>query len=164
MYCRVIVLGRSEYMTRSYPNGSVFKVPLEGGEAARGIVARTASDGRLLFGYFFGPRFSLNAMADISGLEPENAVLRLRFGDLGLHNGLWPVIGRLPDWNPAKWPMSNAVRRDPFGIRKPILVRYDDNDPSKVLSEEILENDIDLPNDGLAGYGYVETKLRKMLV
>jgi len=151
-------------VTRSYPNGSVFIVPLERGGAARGIVARTASDGRLLFGYFFGPRLPSNAKTDISGLEPGNAVLCLRFSDLGLLNGLWPVIGKLPDWNPAKWPMSNAVRRDPLGIRRPVLVRYDDNDPSKILSEEILENDIDLPSDGLAGYAFVETKLSKMLV
>jgi hypothetical protein len=129
-----------------------------------GVVARTASDGRLLFGYFFGPRLPLKAKTDISGLEPGNAVLRLRFGDLGLLNGLWPIIGKLPDWNPAKWPMSNAVRRDPLGIIQPVLVRYDDNDPSKVLSEEILDDDIDLPSDSLAGYAFVEAKLSKMLV
>ncbi|MBR1154211.1 hypothetical protein JQ575_26770 [Bradyrhizobium sp. JYMT SZCCT0428] len=142
----------------------MFIVPLERGGAARGVVARTASEGRLLFGYFFGPRLPSKAKADLAGLEPGNAVLRLRFGDLGLLKGLWPVIGKLPDWNPAKWPMSSAVRRDPLGIRRPVLVRYDDNDPSKVLSEEILENDNDLPSDGLAGYGFVEAKLSKMLV
>jgi hypothetical protein len=137
---------------------------LESGGAARGVVARTASEGRLLFGYFFGPRLLSKAKADLSGLEPGNAVLRLRFGDLGLLNGLWPVVGKLPDWSPAKWPMSNAVRRHPLGIIKPVLVRYDDNDPSRVLSEEILENDIDLPGDSLAGYAFVEAKLSKMLV
>jgi hypothetical protein len=137
---------------------------LKNGGFARGVVARTAPDGKLLLGYFFGPRLTSQAEADVSDIEPSKAILSLRFGDLGLVKGLWPVVGRLPDWNPAQWPMPNAVRRDLLGKAKPILVRYDDNDPSKILSEEALENDIDLPAEGLAGYGFVEAKLSKLLV
>jgi hypothetical protein len=148
----------------SYPNSSVFLVPLKDGGFARGVVARTAPDGKLLLGYFFGPRLASQAQADLSGLEPGNAILSLRFGDLGLVKGLWPVVGKLPEWNPAEWPMPNAVRRDLLGKAKPILVRYDDHDPSKIVSEEALENDIGLPADGLAGYGFVEAKLTKLLM
>lgn len=128
------------------------------------MVARTAPDGKLLLGYFFGPRLASQTEADLSGLEPGNAILSLRFGDLGLIKGLWPVVGKLPEWNAAEWPMPNAVRRDLLGKAKPILVRYDNNDPSRIESEEPLENDIDLPADGLAGYGFVEAKLTKLLV
>jgi len=148
----------------SYPNSSVFLVPLKDGGFARGVVARTAPDGKLLLGYFFGPRLASQAEADLSGLEPGNAILSLRFGDLGLLKGLWPVVGKLPEWNSTQWPMPHAVRRDPLGKLKPVLVRYDENDPSKRLTEEVLENDIDLPADGLAGYGFVEAKLTKLLV
>lgn len=151
-------------MKPSYPNSSVFLVPLKDGGFARGVVARTAPDGKLLLGYFFGPRLASQAEADVSDIEPSKAILSLRFGDLGLVKGLWPVVGRLPDWNPAQWPVPNAVRRDLLGKAKPILVRYDDNDPSKILSEEALEHDIDLPAEGLAGYGFVEAKLTKLLV
>jgi hypothetical protein len=59
--------------------------------------------------------------------------------------------------------MSDAVRRDPLGMKRPVLVRYDDDDPSKVLSEEPWKSDIDLPSDGLAGYAFVEAKLSKLL-
>lgn len=128
------------------------------------MVARSAPEGKLLLGYFFGPRLASQAEADVSDIEPSKAILSLRFGDLGLVKGLWPVVGRLPDWNPAQWPVPNAVRRDLLGKAKPILVRYDDNDPSKILSEEALENDIDLPAEGLAGHGFVEAKLTKLLV
>lgn len=151
-------------MKPSYSDSSVFLVPLKDGGFARGVVARTAPGGKLLLGYFFGPRLASQTEADLSGLEPKDAVLSLRFGDLGLLKGLWPVVGKLPGWNPAKWPMPNAVRRDPLGKTKPILIRYDDNDPSKILSEEVLESDNDLPSDGLAGYGFVEAKLSKILV
>ncbi len=100
----------------------------------------------------------------MSGLEPGSAILSLRFGDFGLLKGLWPVVGKLPEWNPAEWPMLKAVRRDPLGKLKPVLVRYDENDPSKRVSEEALKNDIDVPTDGLAGYGFVEAKLTKLLM
>lgn len=151
-------------MKPSYPNSSVFLVPLKDGGFARGVVARAAPDGKLLLGYFFGPRLASLAEADLSGLEPSNAILSLRFGDLGLVKGLWPIMGKLPEWNPAEWPMPSAVRRDLLGNAKPVLVRYDDNDPSKILSEEALEDDNELPTDGLAGYGFVEAKLTKLLV
>jgi len=150
-------------MKPSYPDGSVFLVPLKDSGFARGVVARSAPGGKLLLGYFFGPRLASRMEVDLSGLDPGNAILRLRFGDLGLFKGLWPVVGKLPDWNPAKWRMPDAVRRDPLGIIKPVLIRYDDSDPSRILSEVILENDNDLPNDGLAGYGFVEAKLSMFL-
>ena len=150
-------------MKPSYPNGSVFVVPLKDGGFARGVVARSAPGGKLLFGYFFGPRLASMPEADLLGLEPEKAVLHLRFGDLGLFRGLWPLVGKLPDWNPDEWPISNAVRRDPLGKIKPVLVKYDESDPSRILCEETLENDNGLPTDGLAGYAFVEAKLSKLL-
>lgn len=66
-------------------------------------------------------------------------------------------------WDPAKWPIHDAVRRDPLVKTKPILIRYDDSDPSKILSEEVLESDRGLPADGLASYAFVEAKLSKLL-
>lgn len=150
-------------MRPSYPNGSVFLVPLKDGGTARGVVARTAPGGKMLLGYFFGPRFESRAEAAQPDLKPENAVLCLRFGDLGLLKGLWPVIGTVPNWNPARWPTPDAVRRDLLGNMKPVLIKYDDYDPSKVVSEQILEADNGLPDTGLAGYGFVESKLTKLL-
>lgn len=151
-------------MKPAYPNSSVFLVPLKDGAFARGVVARSSPDGKLLLGYFFGPRLASQVDANVSGLQSRNAILSLRFGDLGLHKGLWPIVGKLPDWNPADWPMPRAVRRDPLGRLKPVLIRYDENDPSKRLSEEVLEDDIDLPADGLAGYSFVEAKLSSILM
>ncbi len=87
----------------------------------------------------------------------------LRFGDQRLLKGTWPIIGLLPNWNPAEWPMVDHVRRDPLGLLKPLLVRYDDNDPEKIVSFEKLEHDLDLPTEGFAGSGYVENVLSSLL-
>ncbi len=62
-------------MKPSYPDGSVFLVPLKDSGFARGVVARSAPGGKLLLGYFFGPRLASRMEVDLSGLEPGNAIL-----------------------------------------------------------------------------------------
>jgi hypothetical protein len=150
-------------MKPSYPDRSVFAIPLKDGGPARGVVARSAFGGELLFGYFFDPRLAWMPEVDRSGLEPEKAVLRLRFGDPALFKGVWPVVDKLPDWSPDKWPMSDAVRRDPLGKMKPALVEYDDADPSRILSEETLDNDNGLPLMGWRAIPSWKRKLSKLL-
>jgi Immunity protein 26 len=101
-------------MKLPYSEGSVFLVPLRQGGYARGVVARAGAKGKDLLGYFFGPRIeSIGAIA-LDDLNPAGAGLRIRFGDLGLINGAWPILGRIPNWNRAKWPMPEFVRRDPL--------------------------------------------------
>jgi Immunity protein 26 len=146
-----------------YSEGSVFLVPLEGGGYASGIVARLAPKGKILLGYFFGPRIFSPADIRLESFRAKDALLVKYFGDLGLIRGYWPIINNVPDWSKAEWPVMDTVRRDPLGRLKPVLVRYADDDPSKVIGEQVLENDLDLPNDGLAGYGYVEAVLSKKL-
>jgi hypothetical protein len=75
--------------------GDVFALPLRAGGWGRGVVTRMAPKGNVLFGYFFGPR---TASADEVGeqdLKPDLAILQMRFGDLGLLNGEWRVVGRI---------------------------------------------------------------------
>ena len=116
-----------------------------------------------LFGYFFGPRLASPAVATLDGLDPGKATLRLIFGDLGLMNGEWAVLGTVPDWDRSKWPMPDFVRRDPLGKRKPVLVRRSDTDPMRVEAEYAIEDDSGLATDALSGYGAVEIKLTKLL-
>jgi len=146
-----------------YSEGSVFLVPLEGGGYARGVIARSAPKGKILLGYFFGPRVEAESDLSLDSLNAENSVLRLIFGDLGLIKNEWPIIGSIPNWDRAKWPMIEMIRRDTLGRLKPVLVRYADDDPSQVVAEEVLESDRDLPTSGLAGYAFVEAVLSKKL-
>ncbi len=149
-------------MKLRYSEGSIFLVPLRNGGYARGVAARVDPKGKILFGYFFGPRFETNA-APSNDLRPDAALLRLRFGALGLQNGSWPILGRLPCWKRTEWPISIFIRRDPLGKRKPRLVRYDDSDPSRIEYEHPLDKDAELQPDSLSGYGLVEIKLTKLL-
>ena len=146
-----------------YSEGSVFLVPLEGGGYARGVVARSAPKGKILLGYFFGPRIEGDSDLHLDSLEAADSVLRLLFGDLGLIKNEWPVIGNIANWDRTEWPMIETIRRDSLGRLKPVLVRYADDDPSKVVAEVELERDRDLPIAGLAGSGFVEALLSKKL-
>lgn len=146
----------------NYSEGSVFLVPLRDGGYARGVVARMAPEGKVLLGYFFGPRLASTRDGTLDGLVPGEAILCIRFGDLGLINGEWPIVGKIPNWERSKWPMPMFVRRDDLS-RKAWLVRYSNDDPNEIEEEFRTDFDSKLGIDSLAGYGYVEIKLTRLL-
>lgn len=117
----------------------------------------------MLLGYFFGPRLSSADEADLVGLEPNRALLCLRFGDLGIIREEWLLLGRLSDWDRSAWRMPRFVRRDPLGKLKPRLVEYSDNDPNHVVGEWVVEDETDLPTNSLSGSQAVSIKLDNLL-
>jgi hypothetical protein len=149
-------------MNLPYCEGSVFLVPLRKGGYGRGVVARSSAEGKVLLGYFFGPRFSTTDEVTLDGLDPANAILRVRFGDLGLLNGEWPVVGKAPNWNRSIWLIPDFVRRDELS-KKAWLVRYCDDDPNRIQDEYPAGFDSKLERDSLYGYGAVEIVLTKMI-
>ena len=149
-------------MKLPYEEGSVFLVPVEGGGFARGVVARSATRGGCLFGCFFGPRLENQSDATLDGLAPDRAILKARFGDLGLINGEWLVIGAVSDWDRAQWSMPDFVRRESLRERA-WRVRYEDTDPAKIEAEWPTEYDSDLEQDAMSGYVAVEIKLDMLL-
>jgi hypothetical protein len=137
-----------------YSEGDVFGVPLEGGDWALGVVSRAAPGGRIVTGHFFGPRRgSRPASAELPDLRAEDAVAVERFGDLGLFDGSWPVLGSVPDWRRDDWPVPAFRRVDVVSgaVRRVI---YDDANPAEVLAvEQVSPGEAeDLPNDGLMGW------------
>lgn len=150
-------------MKLPYQEGSIFVLPLKWGRYARGVVARKSPKGKVLFGYFFGPPLRSIRSVPVDDLDPSNAILRVRFGDLGLVNGEWRVIGAIQAWDRALWPMPTFVRRDPLGKIKPIIVAYSDMDPLRLESEHSVEHNPGLDPNTLYGYGSVETTLTKLL-
>lgn len=147
-------------MKQHYEIGDTFAVPLRRGGFGHGVVTRSAPGGKILFGYFFGPK--TDAPDATIELYPENAILKVRFGDLGLINGEWPVVGKVEHWDPNDWPMPEFVRRDPLSGRA-WIVRYADDDPSVVERECPTDADYEGPTDSLSGYGAVEIRLMKLL-
>lgn len=149
----------------SYKEGDWFAVPLRSGGYAMGLVARARKRGKVLFGYFFGPRLDRPArLDDVARFGPRDAVFIGRFGDLSLMTGEWLIVGQAGVWNRAAWPMPPLVRVD-LVSGKPWKIHYSEDDPSVSVSEapsEEAERDA-LPQDGLWGAGAVEIRLTKLL-
>jgi hypothetical protein len=147
-----------------YREGNVFAVPLRDGGFGIGVAARMDGKGAVL-GYFFDRRYGRPpGIADVGDLSALDAVLVQIFGDLGLVRGTWPVIGPLPDWRREGWPMPAFGRHEELTGRY-FRVEYSDDDPNSrpretPISQEEFER---LPEDGAAGFGFIEARLNRLL-
>lgn len=155
-----------------YPETTVFAVPLGDLTFGLGLVARRAPRAAQIFGYFFGPRLdAIPTLAQIPPLSPAKAVLRCNFGDLGLLDGSWPVIGKLQGGKREEWPMPLFYRDEYELLPRPdsnatrlFLIKRSDDNPAKTLWECRVETiPRDAEKDYLAGAGAVELRLRKLL-
>lgn len=147
-----------------YREGDVFAVPLRDGSCGLGVVARMNGKGAVL-GYFFGPRYDEPPeLADVGDLSAVDNVLVQIFGDVGLIRGNWSVIGQLPGWRREEWPMPVFGRREELTGRC-WRVEYDDDDPNSRPHEvEVSPEECErLPEDGLAGFGFIEARLSRVL-
>jgi hypothetical protein len=149
----------------NYSEGDCFSIPLREGGYARGVVARMDGEG-IVFGYFFGPKIEHIADVFISDdLSPEQSVLSGQFGDLGLLNMEWQVIGSVSSWSRDEWVMPRFLRADP-GDLTGILSTYDENSLKFKSEMEIDLSQVDVkntPKDMVMGYGSVEIKLTRIL-
>lgn len=145
-----------------YREGTAFSVTLPDGGFALGVVARMAPRGKVLLGYFFGPR-QQDETYDLETVDPKRAILVGMFGDLHLFDHKWKVIGEMPAWDRAKWPIPLFRKRDPLGYVPDQVVIYDEDDLAKSRWERWASIPSGLADDGLMGAGYVEIKLDMLL-
>lgn len=115
----------------SYREGDVFAVPLEDGGYGIGLVARAT--GGWVLGYFFDRIHVELPDLDALLLERDSAIAVERFGDDGLLNGTWPILGRIPAWNREAWPMPWFVNGYLDGQMFRQLTFFHPDDPRKYL-------------------------------
>jgi hypothetical protein len=148
-----------------YGDGDWFAVPLRDDVGfALGVVARHDHRGGVI-GYFFGERFEeLPLLESVGSLRAQDAVRVMRFGDLGLVKGQWPILGRLDGWSAEEWPMVAFGRRELTG--RAFRVVYSPDDLRGPMAEELISDDEcdRLPRDALSGAGAVERVLTALLV
>jgi hypothetical protein len=147
---------------RSAVDGAVFLVPITNGGFGIGVLIRSDGKGRA-YGAFFGPRVSNASEVDISKLRDEDAILRCRFGDHGLHTRRWPLIGSIRDWGSNPWGLPRFARHhDNPALR--YVTAYDSG--LNVIEESLqpVDETSNLPEDEQLGSGVVEGKLAKLLV
>jgi hypothetical protein len=151
-----------------YREGTWFAVPLSvdgyAASYAAGVVARVAPSGRIILAYLFGAKYSQPpTMADVAALRPEDAIRRVRTGDMGLMNRRWPIIGHAENWDRRAWPMPQFIRRADL-LKRAWRETYCDLDPSRLEREESIPYDsAGLESDSLYGYGATESLMTKLL-
>ena len=149
-----------------YQESTLFAVPLEGGSYAIGLVARRSPKGKIIFAYFFDPGSQcIPNQISLQKITKESSILRLMCGDLQLHNGTWPIIGHLSPWKREEWPMPLFYREDLLGRERNYVVQYSDDDPAKVVAENLTAC---MPHhvlqDSLAGAEAVKVRLKEILL
>jgi hypothetical protein len=95
-------------------------------------------------------------VVDVWAVPP---ILVEQFGDLGLLDGTWPVLGQLPGWRREAWPMPAFGHRELITGRY-LRVEYADDGSDEVSRTPISRAEFDaLPTAGLAGKGFLEKRL-----
>ena len=146
-----------------YREGTWFVVPLRCGGYVPGIVVRSNGNG-CIFGYFFGPRHKrIPRLNEVQGLRHEDVAFSIQFGDLGLLEEHWPIIGESEQWESKAWPMPPFIHIDESSGKA--CLRYYSEHTLKFIKEEPCDISLasEYPEDGLAGYGFVEARLTKLL-
>jgi hypothetical protein len=96
-----------------YREGQFFLVPIEQGTYVVGLIARAPSRGGVLLGYFFGPRRRRAPEAEwLNSRLAEQAAMICRFRDTPLFQGDWKLLGALPTFARAAWPVPAFHRFD----------------------------------------------------
>jgi hypothetical protein len=151
-------------MRQSYQEGSWFAVPLLDGGYGWGLVARLSPGSKIMLAYLFGPKLArLPSVDELNTLQPQDAVKVLRCGDMALASGHWRVLGQIDEWDPARWPVPQFLRRAD-ALQRAWRVTYSDADPSRSEREESVPYDTPgLEADSLYGYGSTELLLTKLL-
>ncbi len=87
-----------------YEEGDWFAVPIGEGIYCLGMVGGKDPQIRSFIGYYFPKTFdSVPTVDDIQGLQSSDAVFISWTGNPGVYSGVWPIIGRQPDFNKHEW-------------------------------------------------------------
>ena len=147
----------------NFHDGSWLAVPLIRGVCCIVLAARLGFC-VLFLGNFFGKRVKRPpTLADVADLRANDAILVTQFGDLGLIEGLWRIIGPHPEWNAADWPVPLFGRIDIVTPSRATLVEYNERLETvreTSVASKTIEN---LPDDGVAGYLFVEELLDHLI-
>ncbi|MFC4853013.1 Imm26 family immunity protein [Actinophytocola glycyrrhizae] len=140
-------------------------VPLRDEGYVVGIVAQADGAGGVT-SYFFGPRRLVvpEVVELASSLRPSDAIHTCNYGDPGLADGKWSVIGGHEEWEPDNWPVPVFGYIEGPGRLAWKVTYKDDNLTEYATREQItVEECLRLPKTGVSGSGAVEKALTHLL-
>ncbi|HEX2605786.1 MAG TPA: Imm26 family immunity protein [Flavisolibacter sp.] len=150
-------------MKARYDKGYIICLPLINNSYGAGLITRI--DKPIILGCFINKRF--DNIPEISLVEEflrnkKNIVLIKKFGSLGLDKGEWKILGKYSNWKEEEWPLSPFIKTDVISNKK--YLEYYDDRLKHIKENELEPNDENIyPQDGLAGYKFLEKKLNQLL-
>ena len=153
---------------KNYGEGDWFGVPLKQGGYALGIIARSSHKSPSCLGFFFGSIYvNLPTIEKTQLLQAKNAVLIAWFGDLGLINGAWPIIGPSVKFDKKGWPVPLFKRIDNLDSNRGWLIEYPQDEPIFTQPLRVTPTTASslngIINETLHGYKALEIVLSKLL-
>ena len=148
---------------QTYGEGDVFGVPLDDGGYGIGLVARARKG--MVLGYFFDGIHQVPPALEDLQVHRDDAIEVMRFGDDGLRDGSWPILGQLPGWDRNAWPMPWFVNGNYLGEKSRILGSYYPDDPTRSLGYWKItpEQAEGLPPNGVCPWRAQEIGINKLL-
>jgi hypothetical protein len=142
----------------AYHEGDLFSVPVENAESIVGLIVRVNKN--KILAYFF--RTATDA-SSTKGFEKDKVLLIKLCSTLGLDKHEWNIIGRLENWNIKDWPVPVFKRVDVIS-KECYQIYYNDALEETSMSKAFDCVSLgDYPEDGLAGYGFIEKRLARLL-
>lgn len=143
--------------------GDVFSYPINDDLFGIGLVLRI--NGMIMLSVFFDPKF-VNQDSNVLKLDLSKQVIFFTClcSALGIKNSRWKILGKLESWDKRQWPIPVFKRKDSLsGEYSKVFYNENLEETNCIEVESGAVTIIDCPDDGLAGYGYVESKMKKLL-
>jgi hypothetical protein len=150
---------------KKYKNGDIFIFPLRTEGYSAGIIARHHKG--CILGYFINKKYKFvpNIESVKEEFEKREIIFVKRFSEMGLKKQEWVVIGCLEDFKLEDW-INPEFKREVTLLEKTFFaVQYGETlDTGSETKRKITEEEsLNMPEDGLAGYGFIELKMTKLL-
>lgn len=148
-----------------YSEGDWFVVSFPKGGYILGVVTRIDKKHEILLSYFFLPKYEeVPNLENARNLNSYDAFFIYKHHDLGLLDGTWCILGKLPNWDRILWPIPEFVSYDPIN-GKPKKRVYKEDDLFYWKEEKAISNDeaAKLPKDGIGSSQFIRGKLEVLL-
>lgn len=152
--------------TQKYDEGSLFTVPIEGGQRCfLGLVLRKPRQGALpvVVAQFYGPLAPNTVESWCERIDVIHPKLTLKVGDRLLKSGKWKLVGRIEGWDRKNWPVPRFLKTD-LVSGEAYLVEIDEENPGESRSIVRAPGDYprDAPRDVLTGPEAAELQLEHL--
>jgi len=116
-----------------------------------------------ILAYFLNRLYDNLPSASKIEFEKRNIIYIVKASALGLKKGVWPILGNWGNWNRDEWNVPPFFKKDLIDHTK-YKIFYDVH--LKFIKQEAINESEDFstyPADGVAGYGFVEKRLLRLL-